>query len=119
MENEDKRIDYRSLKAKIWIKDKMDKAKVMAIKARDWCVQNPVSAATAGGIAISGLKAAIKIAKNHQEEVDKRRRFYDTRMGRYTRINRDLTPAEDAYVTRRFKDGDSYAEIFYDMGIKK
>lgn len=119
MENNEDRINYKALKTKIWLKDKKEKAKAMAFKALDWCSKNPMAAASLGGAAVAGLKTVRKLANNHYEEVDRRRRFYDPRTGRYTYIRRDLTPAEDAYVTRRFKNGESYSEIFYDMGLIK
>ena len=64
-------------------------------------------------------KKALNNRKQHDEEVDKLTRFYDNRMGRYTRVKRIPKSYEEAEIERRYRNGESYREILTDMGLAK
>lgn len=52
-----------------------------------------------------------------KEKGERESRFYDPRTGRYCYARRELTPAEQMNVERRYRLGESYTEILYSMKL--
>lgn len=112
-------IDYKVLKAKLWVKEKTENAKMAAVKAVQFAKDNPMVTAAALSAAASGFRMIRKGVIEHNADVRKRRRFYDPRTGRYSWSKCDLDRYESAEVDRRYRAGESYAEILHDMGLSK
>lgn len=70
-----------------------------------------VAAALMTGKQMSKNVRAIK------ERSEREARFYDPRTGRYCYARRELTPAEQMNVERRYSLGESYTEILYSMKL--
>ena len=64
--------------------------------------------------------AGKRISKDNRavrERTERENRFYDPRNGRYCYARRELTPAEQMAVERRYHLGESYTEILYSMKL--
>ena len=62
-------------------------------------------------------KHLTKNAKTDKEKNERNTRFYDPRTGRYCYARRELTPAEQMSIERRYHLGESYTEILYSMKL--
>ena len=58
-----------------------------------------------------------KSARTEKEKNERNTRFYDPRNGRYCYARRELTPAEQMAIERRYHLGESYTEILYSMKL--
>ena len=112
-------IDYKILRAKIWIKDKVEGGKIIAARTVEFCKNNPGVAIAALGTAASGFRMVRKGMQNRRDYDIEERRRYDPRVGEYVWSRRKLTPDEKLYVTRRYKDDSSlsYREIYEELGL--
>lgn len=107
--------------AKIKAKAKEAKDSVVdGVKAvGDWCAENPfLTMAIVGGLASFSSKT-YKTVKLHNENVRRRRTFYDPRKGRYSEARRDLRGYELDEIDARYDAGESYNHILMDMGLLK
>lgn len=84
-----------------------------------WCVEHPTEAITialAGGAVIrKGLSWHQTAMENYRRKVD----YYDPRNGRHSIAKHSLSPRQQVEIQRRYNNGESYAEILYDMGLLK
>ena len=123
MEEEKKVTEFKWLKFKVKVKQAVDSAKETVKKAvvatADFCRDHPVEASLVAGAVVKAVKVVNKVAVVGREERDKRRRFYDNRLGRYSRSRRDLTGREELEIERRYRGGESYREILDDLGLLK
>ena len=101
------------------LKDAKDQVVDGVKSAANWCVEHPLLAISiAGGLASCGDKT-YKAVKIHNENVRRRRTFYDPRKGRYTEARRDLRAYELDEIDARYDSGESYTHILMDMGLLK
>lgn len=115
----DKIIPINTAKIKAKFKEVKDSA-VNGIKTTaNWCVENPLLAATILGSAASLGNKTYKAMKLHDENVRRRRTFYDPRKGRYSETRRDLRAYELDEIDARYDAGESYSHILMDMGLLK
>ena len=99
------------------------KAKVNAIKAKDWCVQNPELAIMIGGTIIGTVgyvgKAAIKHINLNKAEAVKNLYCYDRSLGHYWELKRKLSNQEWVIIDQRKKNGERLADILASMNVLK
>ena len=117
--DENKTVNYSWLKFKCRVKLGIEKTKEKAKSVVDWCAKNPAAASAIAATAVTGFKTIHKAVDKHNEDVERRRRIWDPREGRYVWLNRDITPREDIEIRRRYRDGESYGEILNDMGLRR
>ena len=120
--NENETVDIRDFKAEARKRKLMgvvEKAKQAGIRGVNWCLDHPIEAL--GGItAVAGVsKKALSVNKVKTEERSRETEFYNPRTGMYSKTRRPLTSKEKAYAEMRFKNGDSWTEIFSDMKLLK
>lgn len=112
-------VNLKTLKVKLWIKEKTDKAKSAAKATINWAARNPMLAIAVGGMGTKCITSICKAYRDHNEMVRRERRFYDPRMGGYTTIRRDLKHNEKEQAEMRYKNGESWHHIFMDMDLLK
>ena len=104
-------------KAKAKVKELGKKAADTIVKVANWCAENPVAVAFIATSTTAVLKQGTKMYAEHAEMVRRDRDFYDPRLGMHVFARRKLTPKEQVIVEARYKSGESYAKIFYEMGL--
>lgn len=112
----EKTMSVKTAKIKAKIKEAKDSV-VDGVKAVGyWCAENPfLTMAIVGSLA----SFSSKTMKLHNENVRRRRTFYDPRKGRYSEARRDLSAREIDELYARYDEGESYHHILYDMGLLK
>ena len=110
-------INKATIKAKF--KEVKDSAVNGAKATLNWCVENPLLAVTILGSAASLGNKTYKAMKLHDENIRRRRTFYDPRKGRYSEVRRDLRGYELDEIDARYDAGESYNHILMDMGLLK
>lgn len=102
-----------------WIRQRIAKAKAAVFKVVDFAVENPLLTAIVVGSASSAISKGASAYKTFAEDRRRRRDFFDPRTGMHVLTRRNLDSQETAYVDRRYRAGDSYAQIFNDMKVLK
>lgn len=87
--------------------------------AGQWVSENPMTAMVIAGSIASASTKTYKTIKLHNEDVKRRRTFYDPRKGRYSEARRDLRPWELDEIDARYDHGESYNHILMDMNLLK
>ena len=111
--------DFRKEARKRKLMRFVDKAKETGTRGLNWALDHPLE--TLGGItALAGVgKKALSMNKVKTEERRRETEFYNPRTGMYAKTRRPLTSKEKEYAERRFKNGESWTEIFSDMKLLK
>lgn len=66
---------------------------------------------------VLGAKKQAQNNKTQRLKEERETRFYDPRTGVYSYARRSLTAEEQMSVERRYRRGESYTEILYDMKL--
>lgn len=66
---------------------------------------------------VIGAKKQARDKKAEQRKNERETRFYDPRTGVYSYARRPLTAEEQMYVERKYRKGESYTEILYDLNL--
>ena len=114
-ERKNETVDIRDFKAEA----RKRKIKEYCRKAIGWIQEHPVEALGAATMALGVGKKTLGVHKVHTEERRRATEFYNPRTGMYATTKRPLTAKEKAYAEKRFKEGDSWTEIFSDMKVLK
>ena len=112
-----KEINKENLKRKA--KDIYDGAKKQAVKAANYCMEHPVEALS---ILTAVTACTNKLVRYKQTKAEDRRRqvdFYDNRLGTHAIARRPLSTKEALEVEKRYKNGESYKSILWDMRLLK
>ena len=104
-------------------KIRKEKRKEFWESLRQWLIQNPqyaVMILLAGvGALAKALKGAAKIVQTVTEEINKSRRIYDHRLGKYHFLKRGLKQSELLELTERLGNGEKMVDILMSMGVLK
>lgn len=115
----EKKMTTKELEAKIWISNKIEKAKDGLARLGRWAMENPLDAITIGTVVGGGVWKGHRMMNDHKEEVKRQRSFYDRRRGYYVYAKRNLKPYERAQIDARYDNGESYNQILMDMNLIK
>ena len=85
----------------------------------NWVMENKEFVVMATPVVVGVTAKATKVWMAHREDVNRERRVYDPRLGRYSKMRRKLTNAEWREVDQRYAGGESYRSILDDMGVLK
>lgn len=118
--NEKKTVDITSsmkrFARKMRLKEKYDGVK-------DWCCENPqlvvTIAASAVGLATTGIKAVSRHHNLRQQERIKEEYCYDPKLGHYWTLKRPLKNNEWLEIDRRRARGERMANILRSMKVLK
>lgn len=111
--------DFKKEARRRKIEEAKMKAKGAALGVWGWAKDHPMESL---GIVTAGLgvtKKTLGIRKVKTEERRRETEFYNPRTGMYSKIKRPLTAKEKSYAEKRFRNGDSWNDIFSDMKILK
>ena len=90
---------------------------------RKWAMENPqivVPMALGTTVALAkGVKGASKIVQAMLESVDKNRRIYDHRLGKYHYLKRAMRQSELLEMTERLSNGEKLVDILMSMNLLK
>lgn len=111
--------EFKKEAAKRKVKKVVDDAKKTAKNVGRWCVNHPGEAITIGlaaGTTINrGLKWHQTAMENYRRKVD----YYDPRTGHHAIAKHPLSPKQQAQIERRYRNGETYTEVLYDMRLLK
>lgn len=116
---EEKTVKWSEVKYKIWIKQKIESAKAKCKAAGNWIAAHPAEAVAIAGAAVGIARKTSNAYCAHREDVRRTKEYWDPRSGSYAKISRKLKPAEQVRVAERYSNGESYKQIFWDMGLLK
>ena len=102
-------------KVKTFAKEAKEKAGMVA----NYCVEHPVEALSIVSAASVGLNRFYKYKQTKAEDRRREVDFYDNRLGTHAIARRPLTMKEALEVERRYKNGESYKSILWDMRLMK
>ena len=108
-------VDIRDFKAEA----RKRKLKECGRKVLGWIQEHPVEALGAATMALGVGKKTLGVHKVKTEERRRATEFYNPRTGMYATTKRPLTAKEKAYAENRFRNGDSWTDIFSDMKLLK
>ena len=83
----------------------------------DWALEHPSEALTAaaaiGGVLKVSSRTLRVFAENRRRDLD----FYDPRTGRHVWAKRKPTARESVEIDRRYRAGESYEQILWEMRL--
>ena len=125
MNKEEMKARFEGVRYKVQVK--MEDLKHGARKVKEVIAkcaeEHPLETLTAGitviGMGVGAVKSASNAYNEHCEKVRRDTDFYDTRTGRHVIVKRPLKTHEAVEADERFGAGESYVQIFNDMGLLK
>ena len=94
--------------------------KDLYMKVKPVVEENPGAVITVFVGCIAAIaKWGLKAYRTYKASEKLNRSFYDRRRGKWSTSKRNLTPYEKMKIDRMYKEGFSYDEILYSMGILK
>lgn len=98
-------------------RDFKDSVKEKGKRALDWCSANKELLVIAIPTVCGTIKMVSSTARKHMEQRDIKCREYDRRTAHYTYTKRPLKPWEVSELERRYRNGETKAEILRSMNL--